>query len=542
MTAGAEFGLLGTLLVRRSGSIIDVRQGKLRVVLAALLLDANKVVTTASLIDVLWPDSPPPTARRTTATYVNRLRDQLGDEDRSLIVTCPAGYLIRVDDSELDVSRFKALVAAAQTAARRGAWEDVQAPADAALALWRGEPLADVDSETLTERHVPSLTELRMQALEIRIEADLRLGFHARAAAELRTYTAAYPEREKLLAQLMLVLYWSAGQAEALAAYQRARHLLADRFGTEPGAALKDLQQKILNADPSLAAPVTSQANGPRPQAGADPSGGTDPSGADPSGGAAQRAAPSRHRRPTADGAERHRTRNLIGLTAAVIAIGIAATIFTIVNRPPKTDPPAPDPQSLIAQTTTPVPSYVYSHPEFCVPQLTGHPCLNSLQGQPEQGASVRMWNHTVDGNTGNTFWALKIKPVTSSSPFRYRQLDVPGYEVIELEAAPDGQPSQECISTKGAIKHHDANGTYYFPLTFQRCDQSNDNNDTWLTWNNGGPVGHLMTMVALTDQTGGTQQLTCLNPGNVIGKCARGAQLATASTGLRFSSFPAKN
>jgi DNA-binding SARP family transcriptional activator len=263
MTTGMEFGLLGTVLVRVDGTIVEIQQGKLRVVLAALLLDVGKVVTTERLIDALWGNAPPPTARATTATYVNRLRDKLGDNGRALITTCLPGYVIHVTDSQLDVSRFKANATAAQAAARRGSWEEAQALADAALELWRGEPLADVDSELLREREVPFLAELRMQALQTRLDADLHLGFHSRAAAELYKLTAAYPEREQLHARLMLALYLSDRQAEALAAYRHARRLLIEQFGTEPGPALDDLHQKILTADPALAALFPQQADKP---------------------------------------------------------------------------------------------------------------------------------------------------------------------------------------------------------------------------------------------------------------------------------------
>ena len=328
MTAGMEFGLLGTVLARSNETIIEIQQGKLRAVLAALLLDANKTVTTESLIDTLWGDDPPPSARQTVAVYINRLRDRLGDDGRALITTCPPGYLIRVADSELDIARFKAHVVAAQAAARRGAWEDVQASADAALALWRGEPLTDVDSELLREREVPYLAELRMQALEARLDADLHLGFHTRAAAELRKLTAAQPGREQLHARLMLALYLSDRQADALAAYRHAQRVLDEQFGTEPGPALADLHQKILKTDPGLAAQFSAQPGAPHQK----------PRGP---GGRHEQVPPDQPGRPPLAAAGRRVPRNPArvpriwpaGIAGAVLVMVVVLTGWTVIAR-----------------------------------------------------------------------------------------------------------------------------------------------------------------------------------------------------------------
>jgi DNA-binding SARP family transcriptional activator len=160
-----EFGLLGPLSVRLSGVEVPLPPGKQRVVLAALLLKASRLVPLDELAEALWGPAPPATARVTMQNYVMRLRKSLGD-GRGRIATQPGGYQIAVAAGELDVARCEALLAAARLAARDGSWDTVASETGAALALWRGEPLADVDSEFLAMREAPRLAELRLQALE----------------------------------------------------------------------------------------------------------------------------------------------------------------------------------------------------------------------------------------------------------------------------------------------------------------------------------------------------------------------------------------
>jgi WD40 repeat protein len=181
-----------------------------------------------------------------------RLRKALGDDDGNRIMTQAGGYAIAVGEDELDIARFRSSLAVSRAAARSGEWDTAAAEARAALALWRGEPLADVRSSLLGARDVPRLAELRLQALETRVDADLRLGYDDELVAELRQLTAAYPLREHLRAQLMLALYQHGRQAEALAAYREVRELLVNELGTEPGPELRDLHQRMLAADPAL--------------------------------------------------------------------------------------------------------------------------------------------------------------------------------------------------------------------------------------------------------------------------------------------------
>jgi DNA-binding SARP family transcriptional activator/Tfp pilus assembly protein PilF len=250
-----EFCLLGPLLVRRGDAAVPVPAGKQRTVLAALLLNANQVVPVEQLAEALWGAAAPRSARVTVQNYVVRLRKALGDEGHGRIGTRPRGYVISVADGELDTARFEVLLSTARQAAGDGWWDTAATQAREALALWRGEPLADVESELLATLEVPRLADLRLLALETRIAADLHLGRHAEVSAELRRLAAAHPLREHLHALLMLALYREGRQAEALAAYQATRQVLVEELGTEPGQELRDLHQQILNADAGLDLP-----------------------------------------------------------------------------------------------------------------------------------------------------------------------------------------------------------------------------------------------------------------------------------------------
>jgi DNA-binding SARP family transcriptional activator/Tfp pilus assembly protein PilF len=252
MVAELEFGLLGPLAVRRHGRAVPIAQGKQRAVLAALLLSAGRAVTTDELSEALWGAEPPLTARATLQNYVMRLRKALGDAGRSRITAEPDGYRIAVQPGELDTDRFAVSLAQAREAARAARWADAAAGLAAGLSLWRGPPLADIPSPALALREGPRLAELRLQALESRIDADLHLGRHAEVISELRQLVAAHPLRERLHELLMTALYRAGQRAEALAAYRDARAVLIDELGADPGHELRRLQQRILDADPAL--------------------------------------------------------------------------------------------------------------------------------------------------------------------------------------------------------------------------------------------------------------------------------------------------
>jgi DNA-binding SARP family transcriptional activator/uncharacterized protein HemY len=254
MAKEMEFGLLGPLVVIRLGRDIHVTAGRQRAVLAALLLSPGRVLAWDELAEVLWGTEPPPSARVAVQNYVMRLRKVLG-EGGARISTRPGGYAIDVTPGELDLYRAEELLAGARAAATAGGWEVAADRAGQALASWRGEPLADVPSETLCLREVPRLAELRLQALELRIDADLRLGDHVRVIGELRQLTRVHPLRERLHELLMLALYRDGRRGEALAAYQDARRVLMEELGAEPRGELCELQRQILTGDPAPAGP-----------------------------------------------------------------------------------------------------------------------------------------------------------------------------------------------------------------------------------------------------------------------------------------------
>jgi DNA-binding SARP family transcriptional activator/Tfp pilus assembly protein PilF len=261
VAAWLEFSLLGPLSVERDGYPIPIPVGRQRALLAALLLNRGRVVPANQLIEALWGSDPPPSARPSLHNYVKRLRKALGDTAHSRIQTHPGGYAISAAADELDLSRFEALLRAARSAQQAGQWDEAAARSHAALSLWRGEPLADVESEVLAQREIPWLAELRLQALEIRLEADLHLGAQVDVIPELQRLVGGHPLREQLHALLMLALFQAGRQGEALAAYREARQLLIDELGTEPGPGLREMQRRILSADAAPVAPRPAPTN-----------------------------------------------------------------------------------------------------------------------------------------------------------------------------------------------------------------------------------------------------------------------------------------
>jgi DNA-binding SARP family transcriptional activator len=250
-----EFGVLGTLLVRSHSADIPIAGAKLRALLAGLLLQANRTVSQESLAEVVWDGHPPPEALGTLRSYVMRLRRTLGAEAGDRIVTRPSGYAIEVQDDEFDLRRFQNARNRARDHAAAGDWSAVSATLTDALALWRGEPLADVRVHEALRDDIATLVEERLQATHQRIAADLELGRHEAVLAELRELTARHPLHELFRGQFMLALYRSGRQAEALAVYRAARRLLIEELGVEPTPQLQTLHERILAADPALAAP-----------------------------------------------------------------------------------------------------------------------------------------------------------------------------------------------------------------------------------------------------------------------------------------------
>jgi tetratricopeptide (TPR) repeat protein len=178
MVVHVDFGLLGPLTVRCQGAVVPIARGRQRVLLAALLLEAGQLVKVSQLIDVIWGATPPASAVACLHNQVSRLRDGLGEVGRTRVLTQPGGYTMHLEPGELDVARMQALVMSAQAAARDCAWNDASAVAASAMLLWRGEPLADVGSKVLARR-IPQLTEIYLQAVDVKLEADRKLGHGA---------------------------------------------------------------------------------------------------------------------------------------------------------------------------------------------------------------------------------------------------------------------------------------------------------------------------------------------------------------------------
>ncbi|HWG25934.1 AfsR/SARP family transcriptional regulator [Actinospica sp.] len=245
-----RFGLLGPLQVRSNGADVPIRGTLRRTLLAALLLNRGAVVSADRLSELLWGDD---AADAVTPLYnqVMRLRQAL-DDDGALIRAVPPGYLIHVAPDDLDLTEFTDLCARARDAAATSDWLDSAKLYTAALALWRGEMLADVPA-LHDHPSIHQLTEDHLVAVQGRIEADLNLGRHDELIGELRTLTKSHPLREAFHAQLMLALYRAGRQADALSVYRDLRSASSSELGVEPGAAIQALHSAILNSDPSLA-------------------------------------------------------------------------------------------------------------------------------------------------------------------------------------------------------------------------------------------------------------------------------------------------
>ncbi|HEY5986246.1 MAG TPA: AfsR/SARP family transcriptional regulator, partial [Streptosporangiaceae bacterium] len=254
--SGMRFRVLGPLEVWACGGWAGVPAAKQRALLAALLLRDNQVVAAGWLVEQLWGGRPPAGAANQLQVYVSRLRRRLGDPGGRVLVTRAPGYRLEVGAGELDVLCFEELVAGGRRAAREGALDKAAGLFAESLGLWRGPALADVPAGGLLAGEAARLEERRLGTLEDRIEVELGLGRHRELVGELQQLVAEQPLRERLWGQLLVALYRSGRQAEALAAYQRLRRKLVEELGIAPSPPLQRLQRQILKADPELEQPV----------------------------------------------------------------------------------------------------------------------------------------------------------------------------------------------------------------------------------------------------------------------------------------------
>ncbi|MEV5355046.1 BTAD domain-containing putative transcriptional regulator [Streptomyces sp. NPDC052693] len=252
MSRRYEFRVLGPLEVLCDERPVRIDAAKVRLLLAALLADANHVVGVETLVHRLWGENPPGRARNTLQNYVLRLRRALGCEAGGApVLTRPHGYLIETAPDALDLHRFDSLVRQGRAALEEGAAARAAPLLREALGLWRGEPLSDLPAH-LVQGIVATLTEQRLDALELRIDAELALGRAGGVLPELRGLIDAYPLREHFWAQRMRALFDCGRQGEALESYREVTALLADELGVAPGAELRQLHRRLLAAAPNL--------------------------------------------------------------------------------------------------------------------------------------------------------------------------------------------------------------------------------------------------------------------------------------------------
>jgi len=246
--AGLRYLILGPLEVRDGETEVALRGGQQRKLLAILLLHTGEAVSSDRLIEELWDGKPPETAAKALQGYVSSLRKQLGSE---AVETVGAGYRLQVAPEDTDAGQFEELLGEARPLERAPAAVKLRE----ALALWRGPPLTDFTYDEFARNEIDRLEELRLGCIERRIDLELALGHHDDLVPELEALVHTYPLRERLRRHLMVALYRSGRQAEALDAYRDARTALRDELGIEPSEELQALQRSILDHDPALAAP-----------------------------------------------------------------------------------------------------------------------------------------------------------------------------------------------------------------------------------------------------------------------------------------------
>jgi DNA-binding SARP family transcriptional activator/tetratricopeptide (TPR) repeat protein len=247
-TPNVELHLLGPIEVERDGAASALGGQKPRTLLAVLALEPERVVSVDRLVEALWPGDPPETAAHAVQVYVSQLRKALGP----VIATRAPGYVLELGPEHVDVHRFSRLAQEGRAALEAGEAAAAEVALREALALWRGPALADFVYEPFAQTQIARLEELRTVVVEERVDADLALGRHAELVSELEALVQAEPLRERPRAQLMLALYRSGRQADALAAYRAARETLVEELGIDPGPELRELEAAILRQDDSL--------------------------------------------------------------------------------------------------------------------------------------------------------------------------------------------------------------------------------------------------------------------------------------------------
>src|SRR5262245_59326644 len=237
-----EFRILGPLQVLEGDVQLSLGKPRDRAGLAVLFLHANEPLSRERLVDLVWGETPPRTANAAAYNCVSKLRNALGAER---LPGEGGAYTLVVTEGELDRDRFEALVVAGHSELADGSPERAAGLLAEALALWRGDPLEDVRYEPFAQIEIRRLEELRLTALEGRIEADLALGGHDAVVAELERLVRENPFRERLRGQLMLALYRCGRQAEALDAFREGRRLLSEQLGLQPSEELRELERRI---------------------------------------------------------------------------------------------------------------------------------------------------------------------------------------------------------------------------------------------------------------------------------------------------------
>ena len=253
-----RFRILGPLEVSDEGGEVSLGGGKPGALLDELLLHHNNVVSADRLIDELWGEDSPERAAAALRVNVSRLRKGLPQD---VLTTRSPGYVIRVEPEELDLHRFERLADEGRGLLARGLPAEASERLREALSLWRGPALADFSYESFAQTAIARLEEIRLAAVELRIDADLAVGHHDELVGELEALIAEHPVRERLRGYLMTALYRSGRQAEALDAYKDARRALVEELGIEPSKALRELERAILEQEPALNLPATAPAS-----------------------------------------------------------------------------------------------------------------------------------------------------------------------------------------------------------------------------------------------------------------------------------------